>query len=48
LQEGLKKYSIGNYSAVTLPPQPFETVFLIDCTDMKIHVDSLHPDIYIQ
>lgn len=28
--------------------EPFETDFLIDCTDTKIYVDSLHTCIYIQ
>lgn len=42
-----KKYGIGNYSVI-LPTEPFETDFLIDCTDIKIYVASLHTDIYIQ
>lgn len=43
-----KKYDIGNYSTVILQTEPSETDFLMDCTDIRICVGSLHSDIYIQ
>lgn len=36
-----KKYSIGNYSTVILAMESFETDFLIDYTDIEIHVRQL-------